>query len=159
MGGSEPNLIGLLLYGVLRPESKYLILLLLGIPFGLVCYFLFRWWIVKFDVKTPGRGGEYDQSMEMMDEEGEEGKTTDPSVLKAKVIISGLGGSENIDVVDCCITRLRVTVKDMSLVNEEKIKTTGCMGLVKVDDHNIQIIYGPSVNVVKNSVNKQLALE
>lgn len=158
MGGSEPNLIGLLLYGVLRPESRYLILLLLGIPFGLSCYFLFRWWIVKFDVKTPGRGGEYDQSMEMMDEEGEVEKNTDPSVLKAKVIISGLGGAENIDVVDCCITRLRVTVKDMSLVSEEKIKTTGCMGLVKVDENNIQIIYGPSVNVVKNSVNKQLAL-
>ena len=146
------------LYGVLRPESRYLILLLLGIPFGLSCYFLFRWWIVKFDVKTPGRGGEYDQSMEMMDEEGEVGKNTDPSVLKAKVIISGLGGAENIDVVDCCITRLRVIVKDMSLVSEEKIKTTGCMGIVKVDENNIQIIYGPSVNVVKNSVNKQLAL-
>lgn len=154
MGGSEPNLIGLVLYGVLRPESKYIILLLLGIPFGLGCYFLFKWWIVKFDVKTPGRGGEYDQNMEMVDD-GD--KNVDPTVLKSKVIISALGGKNNIEVVDCCVTRLRVTVKDMSLVSEDKIKTTGCMGVVKVDDHNIQIVYGPSVNVIKNATNKQLA--
>ncbi|MGL5328882.1 MAG: PTS transporter subunit EIIC, partial [Peptostreptococcaceae bacterium] len=154
MGGSEPNLIGLVLYGVLRPESKYIVLLLLGIPFGLGCYFLFRWWIVKFDVKTPGRGGENEQAMEI----DENDKNLDPSVLKAKVIIAGLGGKENIEVVDCCVTRLRVTVKDISLVNEDKIKTTGCMGFVKVDEHNIQIVYGPSVNVIKNATNKQLAL-
>lgn len=158
MGGTLPNLIGLLLYGVLRPESRYVTILLLGIPFAFLCYFFFRWWIVKFDVKTPGRGGEYDQSMAVMESEESDEKTIDPSELKAKVIISGLGGTKNIDVVDCCITRLRVTVKDMSLVNEEKIKTTGCMGLIKVDENNIQIIYGTSVNVVKNSVNKQLVL-
>lgn len=152
MGGSEPNLIGLILYGFLRPESRFWIVLALGIPFGIVSYFLFKWWIIKFDVKTPGRGGDYDQSMSVAGDSG----VTDPLVLKAMVIIEGLGKAENIEVVDCCISRLRVKVKDMSLVDEDKIKTTGCMGMVKVDEHNIQIIYGTSVSMVKSAVLKQL---
>lgn len=153
MGGAEPNLIGLLLYGVLRPESKFFIVLLLGIPFGIVSYVLFKWWIVKYDVKTPGRGGEYDQSMEVA---GDTGNTTDPLKLKAQVAIEGLGGAANIEVVDCCISRLRVILKDMSLVDENKLKSTGCMGVVKVDDQNIQVIYGTTVHLVKNAIIKEL---
>ncbi|MGL4798062.1 MAG: PTS transporter subunit EIIC [Cellulosilyticaceae bacterium] len=152
MGGAEPNIIGLLLYGVLRPESNYYIVLLLGIPFAIVSYFLFKWWIIKFDVKTPGRGGDYDNAVNMEDADGE----TDPIKLKAKTIIKGLGGKENIDVVDCCISRLRVKVKDMSKVDESILQATGSMGIVKADDHNIQVIYGTSVSMIKSAVAKAL---
>lgn len=152
MGGSEPSLIGLVLYGFLRPESRYIIVLLLGIPFAIGTYFLFRWWIIKFDVKTPGRDGEYEEAMSELGAEA----GADPLIVKSQLIIKALGGKENIQVVDCCISRLRVTVEDMSKVDEAKLKPTGNMGVVKVDEHNIQIIYGTTVSVIKGAVNKEL---
>lgn len=152
MGGSEPSLIGLVLYGLLRPESRFFIVLLLGIPFAIGTYFLFKWWIIKFDVKTPGRGGEFDQTAEQLGADG----ATDPLEIKAELIIKALGGKENLQVVDCCISRLRVTVADMSKVDEAQLQPTSPMGIVKVDEHNIQIIYGTTVSLIKNAVNKKL---
>ena len=64
------------------------------------------------------------------------------------------GGKENIVSLDNCITRLRLVVKDMGVINEEEIKATGAIAIVKLDETNLQIIIGPQVHVVKNKLDK-----
>ena len=72
---------------------------------------------------------------------------------QAENIIALLGGRENIVLVDACMTRLRVTVKDVNLVKElEDWKKEGALGLVKKDD-GIQAIYGPKADVLKSDIN------
>ena len=171
VGGTSATIIGLVIFGILRPESRWIFTVMVGLAMAVINYFLFRWWIVKFDVKTPGRGGDYDDSLAFAAEianvnvnksgdsgndKGTEVNATDPMVLKAQVIIPGLGGKDNIVEVESCMSRLRVVVKDMSLVNEEILRKTGCQGIVKPDDKNVQIIYGTSVGMIKNAVDKEL---
>jgi PTS system maltose and glucose-specific IIC component len=76
--------------------------------------------------------------------------------MKAQAIIMGLGGAANIVTVDNCMSRLRVGVSDMSLVDDQLLKSTGCLGIVKPDDVNIQIIYGTTVGMIREAVNKEL---
>ena len=113
-------------------------------------------------MKTPGRGGDYDASLEALQEanDSEEGSSvdaaTDPKTLKALTIIKGLGGKDNIEEVDSCMSRLRVVLKDGSLVDKEMLNKTGCTAIRVIDDRNIQIIYGTTVGIIKESVRKQL---
>ena len=68
----------------------------------------------------------------------------------AKKILQNIGGSENVITASNCVTRLRLEINDISLVNEENIKKTGAKGVVKINDNNIQIIIGTEVvNVMK----------
>ena len=67
-------------------------------------------------------------------------------------MIDGLGGFENIIVVNNCISRLRVDVKDMSLVKEDVLKKTGSLGIVKPSEFHIQVIYGPKVEKIADAV-------
>lgn len=106
--------------------------------------------IGKFAFATPGRLGNY------QDEEGEEesgGKSSGSGNEKAEKIIALLGGRENIELVDACMTRLRVTVKDVTKVaGLDAWKKEGAMGLV-VKDKGIQAIYGPKADVIKSDIN------
>lgn len=112
-----------------------------------VAYFMIK----KFNYATPGRMGNY---MEDADEEGESATgAKGAGNSQAERIISLLGGRENIVLVDACMTRLRVTVKDITLVKElEDWKKEGALGLVKKDD-GIQAIYGPKADVLKSDIN------
>ena len=113
-----------------------------------VCSFLIK----KFNIATPGRNGNY------IDDEGEENTTNakvdsktanDEQCIK---IIELLGGKENIVDVDACMTRLRVTVKDSSVVGDEKAwKACGALGLV-LKDKGVQAIYGPKADVLKSNI-------
>ncbi|MBE5956903.1 MAG: PTS IIBC subunit, partial [Lachnospiraceae bacterium] len=107
--------------------------------------------IKKFNFATPGRMGNY---MEDSEEEGaEQAGKKGTGNSQAEKIIALLGGRENIVLVDACMTRLRVTVKDVSLVKElEDWKKEGALGLVKKDD-GIQAIYGPKADVLKSDIN------
>ena len=68
-------------------------------------------------------------------------------------IITLLGGRENIELVDACMTRLRVTVKDINKVAElPEWKAEGAMGLVK-KDNGVQAIYGPKADILKSDIN------
>ena len=78
--------------------------------------------------------------------------TADPV---SEAITQGLGGKKNISDVDCCATRLRITVHDAARVNDEIIKTTGSRGIVK-KGQGIQIIYGPQVTVIKSKLEDYL---
>lgn len=161
VGGITSSVLGFVLYGVMVPGSKWIVLVIVGIIQGLVCYLLFRWWIPHFNIKTPGRGDD-ESALAFASEIGNikvetEDKSTQISNTTL-VIIEGLGGSENIEDVDCCMSRLRVTVKDGALIDERKLKSTGPMGIVRPDPLRIQVIYGPKVINIKNDVKKQLGI-
>ena len=112
-----------------------------------VAYFMIK----KFNFATPGRMGNYMEDSEEESMATGTGKADGNS--QAERIIGLLGGRENIVLVDACMTRLRVTVKDVSLVKElEDWKKEGALGLVKKDD-GIQAVYGPKADVLKSDIN------
>ena len=124
--------------------------LICGVIFFGLYYFVFNLLIKKLNLATPGRRGNY---IEDEDESSSEAAVTKTSGNDLAVkIISLLGERENIVDVDACMTRLRVTVKDKSLVAEEKDwKQNGAMGLV-IKDKGIQAIYGPKADVLKSDI-------
>lgn len=117
-----------------------------GILFFCLYYFTFKLLIIKKDIKTPGR---IDSANDEVDEKSIKLSHSNYGYM-AKKILQNIGGSENVITAYNCVTRLRLEIKDISLVNEENIKKTGAKGVVKIDDNNIQIIIGTEVvNVMK----------
>ncbi len=119
----------------------------------LVAYFM----IGKFKFATPGRLGNYteegDDSEEAVVAQAGDGRAAIGTASQAERIIGLLGGRDNIILVDACMTRLRVTVKDMSLVKElADWKAEGALGLIKKGD-GVQAVYGPKADVIKSDIN------
>ena len=109
--------------------------------------------IGKFKYATPGRLGNYTDENEDQEETAGSGKANGNQGGQAERIIALLGGRENIVLVDACMTRLRVTVKDLSAVAELPAwKAEGAMGLIK-KDNGIQAVYGPKADVLKSDIN------
>ena len=77
------------------------------------------------------------------------------SDLVSQMILEGLGGRENITTLDCCATRLRVTVKDSSLVTDALLKKSGAAGVIK-RGNGVQVVYGPQVSVIKSELDDYL---
>ncbi|WP_194191333.1 PTS transporter subunit IIBC [Clostridium chrysemydis] len=116
-------------------------------------YFLFNFLIKKFKIATPGRRGNY-----IDDEEEEESKGKESNEKRVNAIIELLGGKENIEDVDACMTRLRVTVKDIDEVGDEASwKKEGALGLI-LKDKGVQAIYGPKADVLKSDIQDVLGL-
>src|SRR5699024_2501417 len=122
-----------------------------GIVFFIIYYFLFRVLIVKFNLKTPGR-----EDKEVVEEtQASEGEIEgDRFAIQGAKIYEGLGGDDNILSIDNCTTRLRVEVKDMEQVDQDKIKATNVPGVKVVGKHNIQVIVGTNVQFVADEMNK-----
>lgn len=119
------------------------------VAFFIIGFFVAYFMIGKFKYATPGRLGNY------MEEEEEEGgkAAAGQGSEKAERIIALLGGRENITLVDACMTRLRVTVKDVDKVADLPAwKAEGAMGLIK-KDNGIQAVYGPKADVLKSDIN------
>lgn len=167
VGGSNSSIIGLFTAGILRPDSNWWVVVVVTVLEFVLCYFTFKWWIMKFDVKTPGRGGDYDDSLAFAAEiaqidlptgQKEEFDLNNPEMLKAQLIVKGLGGKDNIVETEACMSRLRVVVKDYSLIDLSIINKTGCNGTVKAADNEIQIVYGTAVTLIKKTVDKVMGL-
>ena len=126
------------------------------VAFFVIGYFVAYFMIGKFKFATPGRLGNYTDSN---DEDGTASSTasaggkTSGGNSQAERIITLLGGRENIVLVDACMTRLRVTVKDLDKVAELPAwKAEGALGLIK-KDNGIQAVYGPKADVLKSDIN------
>ena len=119
--------------------------------FFLLNFAIFNFLIKKFDIATPGRKGNYIEENSEEESNKMNNDNLAQDILSGK-IINLLGGAENIEDVDACMTRLRVTVKDVSLVASEKDwKALGALGLI-VKDNGVQAIYGPKADVLKSNI-------
>jgi len=142
------GLIDFILFGIMQGEAKtnWVYVLIIGVPWFFLYYFSFKYLIEKYDFKTPGRDEELLAYTEKVLSSAEQ----------TKLILSGLGGKENIDDLDSCITRLRVTVKDSTLVSEEILMSSGAKGVVQ-HGVGVQIIYGTKANVIKNNLEEAMS--
>ena len=128
-------------------QSWYM-LIIQGLVFGAIYYFLFRYLIIKLDLKTPGREDD--------DENGDTqlvvGKASHREV--AVKMLAALGGKENIVELDNCITRLRLKIKNIDVVDEKALKAAGATALMKISKTSIQVIVGTQVQFVADEMSK-----
>lgn len=145
------GLIDFSLFGVLQGNDKtnWIYVLLIGAVWAVLYYFTFRFLITKFNVMTPGR-----------EPEGEEVKvvTKDSMNETAAEVLKALGGKENIDDVDACITRLRVAVRDVSKVDKDRIKALGATAVLEVKG-GVQAIFGAMADPLKQKINEIMGQE
>ena len=151
----------LLFSSSLPAAQKTWLILPLGIAAFIVFYVVFLFAIKKFDLKTPGREDDdvetklYTKADVNARKEGQKTSETGSKDAVSEMITEGLGGKKNISDVDCCATRLRITVYDTERVNDEILKQTGSRGIVK-KGQGVQIIYGPHVTVIKSNLEDYL---
>ena len=154
------GLIDLTLFGILQGNAKthWINIVLVGIVYFAVYYFLFTYLIKKFDFKTPGRDDEEEVKLYTRADVNakKEGQAESQDNQVSAMILKGLGGEENLSDLDCCATRLRVTVKDASKVSESLLKSSGAAGVI-IKGNGIQVIYGPRVTVIKSNLEDFIA--
>lgn len=127
-----------------------LMLVVQGLVFAVIYYFLFRFLIIKFNLKTPGREDETEDESK----DGVENASNNKFYELAEKIYVGLGGDANVVSIDNCATRLRVEVENMDRVNQKKIKDTGVHGIKVMGPNSIQVIVGTNVQFVADEVKK-----
>ena len=137
--GFSAGLVDMVLSSRNPLATQWYMLLVQGLVFFGLYYAIFRAVIVKFNLKTPGR--EDDEAVPV------QAQTTDRTEL-AKQYLEVLGGQENLVSIDACITRLRLTLKDRSVVDERKLKALGAAGVVKLGEQNLQVILGPLAEII-----------
>lgn len=155
--------IDFILYGVLpgQEKSNWLMLIPVIAVYFVLYFLIFRFFILKWDLKTPGREADGETAHLISKEEYR--KATGVGVAggkaavsgnfdeKSATILKGVGGIANLLDIDCCATRLRLTLADSALVDQSLLKSTGASGVV-VKGAGIQVIYGPSVTIVKSNL-------
>ena len=140
-----------LLFSASLPAAQNTWMILpLGAAAFLVFYVVFRFAIVKFDLKTPGREDD--------DLEAEKSVVlaNNDYTAVAKTVLEGLGGKGNVTSLDNCITRLRLEIKDYTLVDEKKIKSAGISGVIRPSKTSVQVIVGTKVQFVADEMKKLL---
>ena len=159
------TLFGLLPAGAGVPTRWYMVILV-GIVYAVIYYSLFAFMIRKFNLKTPGRDedeeetklytrADYNEKNTKNKDENEKVKDNSKKsdvVEKAPLVLAALGGKKNIVSVDACITRLRVEVKDKANVNKAELKNLGAAGVMEVGN-GIQVIFGVKADRYKNAIN------
>lgn len=135
--------------------------ILVGIGQFVVYYFVFRFLITKFKLKTPGREKKGNTKLYTKKDykEKTQGNKKSENSNFAPIIIEGLGGKDNILKVDNCYTRLRLVLKDSSLVKEELLKDETAANGVVIKGENVQVIYGLKVTGIRKSVDEYLGIE
>ena len=158
--------LDLFLFGILQGNEKtsWLRIISVGIIYFILYYVIFTFMIKKFDFKTPGREDDDTETKLYtkadVNARKEAGKTDSATVTTSndpvsELITMGLGGKKNIVDVDCCATRLRVTVAEPERVRDDLLKQTDSRGIVK-KGQGVQVIYGPHVTVIKAKLEEYL---
>ena len=157
------SLFGLLPAGAGVP-TRWFMVLIVGAVYAVVYYFLFSFIIKKFNLKTPGRDENeeetklYSKADYQQRNGGAEATTASAGGAKGEItekapaVLEALGGPENIVSVDACITRLRVEVKDKAKVDKDRLKSLGAAGVMEVGK-GIQAIFGAKADGYKNAIN------
>ena len=156
------GLIDLTLFGILQGNARthWVWIVIVGVVYFFLYYFTFYFMITKMNLKTPGREDEdgevklYTRSdFKAKTGVGPDGSTPAGGVSDpvSAMILQGLGGKKNISDVDCCATRLRVTVVDEGKVDDKRLKASGASGVIH-KGNGIQVVYGPQVAVIKSNL-------
>lgn len=154
------GLIDMTLFGVLQGNAKthWIWIVVVGLIYAVVYYFVFYFMITKMNLKTPGREPDdvepklYRRS-DVNEAKAAKAKGADKraSDVVSAMILKGLGSKDNLSDVDCCATRLRVTVNDASKVMDDMLKASGASGVIH-KGNGVQVIYGPKVSVIKSDL-------
>lgn len=146
--------IDLTLFGILQGNEKtnWIWIVMIGLVYAVVYYFVFYFMITRFDLKTPGREPDNAEPKLYTRKDVNARKNgAGAADMVSALILKGLGGKANLSDLDCCATRLRVTVIDPSLVSDGMLKESGASGVIH-KGNGIQVIYGPQVSVVKSNL-------
>lgn len=150
------GLIDLTLFGILQGNAKtnWIWIVIVGAFYAVVYYFVFYFMITKLRLKTPGREADDEETklytrkdMQGGSAAGSAGNGSSDTI--SALILKGLGGKANLRDLDCCATRLRITVRDSGKVSDRLLKESGASGVIHKGD-GVQVIYGPQVSVVKS---------
>jgi PTS system D-glucosamine-specific IIC component len=157
------GIIDLTLFGILQGNAKthWIWVVIVGVVYFFLYYFTFYFMITKMNLKTPGREDDDEETKLFTRSDfkaktgvGPDGSTpaggsfSDPT---SALILEGLGGKDNLSDVDCCATRLRVTVVDADKVSDPLLKQSGASGIIH-KGNGVQVIYGPQVAVIKSNL-------
>ncbi len=149
IGNTDGGILDFVIFGLLQGnDTKWWWVLIIGALWFGIYYIVFKTVIIKLDLKTPGRDKTVDET-EYTDQEVNFHKT---GGYDAKGILAALGGQENIQSLDNCITRLRLVLADADIVDDEKLKQLGALGVVHLDHQNVQVIIGTKVTTVRNQL-------
>lgn len=150
--------IDLTLFGILQGNEKtnWIWIVIVGLAYAVVYYFVFYFMITKLNLKTPGREADGEETkLYTRSDMNTKKETTEKSNAESErvsaLILKGLGGRSNISDIDCCATRLRVTVMDPDLIKDSLLKESGASGVIH-KGNGVQIIYGPQVSVIKSAL-------
>ncbi len=153
------GLIDLLLYGTAPAAKNIPILLAMGVFFFFLYYFMFRFAIVRWNMRTPGRAPddefEAEQAANLTDGTAGSGAPVGGAVARARQLIEAFGGEANLEHVDACITRLRIEVSDKALVDKARLQALGAAGVIEVGN-NVQAIFGTQADALKSDINAVL---
>ncbi|MDO5735453.1 MAG: PTS transporter subunit EIIC [Propionibacteriaceae bacterium] len=155
------GVIDFTLFGILQGNDKtnWLLVLPVGVVWFVLYYVTFRFLITKFNVATPGRGD--------VEDEAPEGDVQVPAMTapgetalmsESRQIVDALGGRDNLEEVDACITRLRVSVKDASIVDKDKLRKLGAADVFEVSG-GLQAVYGAKAILYKNTIIEMYDIE
>jgi PTS system N-acetylglucosamine-specific IIC component len=157
------GLMDLLLYGTAPAAKNVPLLVVMGLVFFVLYYLLFRFAIVKWNMRTPGREpeGEFDAEQQANLSDGSDaptavetgGATATATAVgsKAEQLIAAFGGRENLVTVDACITRLRMDVADKTKVDQARLKALGAAGVIEVGN-SVQAVFGTQAEALKNDI-------
>lgn len=158
--------IDLFLFGILQGNAKtnWIWIPIVGAAYFFLYYIVFSAVIRWRDLKTPGREESGESRLytradynEAKNGDKKDKKETEENIdTVSPAIVEGLGGIANISDVDCCATRLRCSVKDGSLVNDDLLKSTGAAGVIK-KGKGVQIVYGPKVTLIKSNLEEYIS--
>lgn len=158
------GLIDFILYGVLQGQAKtnWLMILPVFVGYFVLYYFIFKFVILKFNLPTPGRGDSTENKLYTKEDYLNKKKSSNIKTdatnndTLSPIIIDGLGGTDNILDINSCATRLRITIKDNTKINETILKQTGSAGIIQ-KGNGIQIIYGPQVSIIHSNLEEYIA--
>lgn len=159
------GLIDMTLFGIMQGNAKtnWIYIVVVGIVYFIVYYLLFSFLIRKLNLKTPGReDGDGEVKLYKRSDldakngkGGNAGEALSEDDMVSAMITEGLGGKANITDLDCCATRLRVTVSDQKKVKQDVLKASGASGVI-LKGNGVQVIYGPKVTVIKSNLEDYL---
>lgn len=150
------GIIDLTLFGILQGNDKtnWIWIVIIGLIYAVVYYLVFYFMITKLNLKTPGREADDEETRfyiraDMTSVAGTPVSSAASSDPVSALILRGLGGKENISDVDCCATRLGITVKNPQLVDNAVLRQSGASGVI-AKGVGIQVVYRPQVSVIKS---------